>query len=162
VKRREFITLLGGAAGWPLTAGAQRLATAEILDVISRVPADVQPVFDTIIHNFVLLCGGVFGCVYTFDGELAAQAVIALENMRILNELRLRTNDLSESLEREIATSEVLRVISAAGRPDLQLEKAIELVRLKVDVIATFFTPAGVAAKRATRDIPIVMAGAYG
>jgi two-component system, NtrC family, sensor kinase len=48
----------------------QQRATAEILDVISSVPAGVQPVFDTIIRNFVLLCGAVFGCVYTFDGEL--------------------------------------------------------------------------------------------
>jgi putative ABC transport system substrate-binding protein len=48
----------------------------------------------------------------------------------------------------------------AAGRPDLQLEKAAELVALKVDLIVTFFTPAALAAKQATRDIPIVMAGA--
>ena len=53
-----------------------------------------------------------------------------------------------------------LEVRSAAGRPDLQLEKAAELVRLKVDLIVTFFTPTALAAKQATRDIPIVMAGA--
>jgi putative ABC transport system substrate-binding protein len=53
-----------------------------------------------------------------------------------------------------------LEIRSAAGRPDLQLEKASELVSLKVDLIVTFFTPAALAAKRATRDIPIVMAGA--
>ena len=48
----------------------------------------------------------------------------------------------------------------AAGTPDLLLEKAAELVRLKVDLIVTFFTPAALAAKKATGDIPIVMAGA--
>jgi putative tryptophan/tyrosine transport system substrate-binding protein len=53
-----------------------------------------------------------------------------------------------------------LEIRSAAGRPDLQLEKAAELVGLKVDLIVTFFTPAALAAKQATRDIPIVMAGA--
>ncbi len=53
-----------------------------------------------------------------------------------------------------------LEIRSAAGRPDLQLEKAAELVRLKVDLIVTFFTPTALAAKQATRDIPIVMAGA--
>jgi putative ABC transport system substrate-binding protein len=53
-----------------------------------------------------------------------------------------------------------LEIRSAAGRPDLQLEKAAELVRLRVDLIVTFFTPAALAAKQATRDIPIVMAGA--
>ena len=40
------------------------------------------------------------------------------------------------------------------------MEKAAELVRLKVDLIVTFFTPSALAAKQATRDIPIVMAGA--
>jgi putative tryptophan/tyrosine transport system substrate-binding protein len=35
---------------------------------------------------------------------------------------------------------------------------AAELVRSKVDVIVTWFTPAAVAAKQATREIPIVMA----
>jgi putative ABC transport system substrate-binding protein len=39
-------------------------------------------------------------------------------------------------------------------------ELAAELVRLKVDLIVTWFTPAAVAAKQATRDIPIVMATA--
>jgi putative ABC transport system substrate-binding protein len=53
-----------------------------------------------------------------------------------------------------------LEIRAAAGRPDLQLEKAAELVGLKVDLIVTFFTPAALAAKQATRDIPIVMAGA--
>jgi putative tryptophan/tyrosine transport system substrate-binding protein len=52
-----------------------------------------------------------------------------------------------------------LEIRSAAGRPDLQLDKAAELVRLKVDLIVTFFTPAALAAKQATREIPIVMAG---
>ena len=37
-------------------------------------------------------------------------------------------------------------------------ELAAELVRIKVDVIVTWFTPAAQAAKRATREIPIVMA----
>ena len=116
MRRRDFISLLGAAAAWPLTARAQqaRVYTIGVLTLISPSP---EP---------------------------------------LLKALREGLRDVGYVEGRNLH----LEIRSAAGRPDRQLEKATELVQLKVDLIVTFFTPTALAAKQATREIPIVMAGA--
>jgi GAF domain-containing protein len=87
----------------------------------------------------------------------AAQAVIAIENARLLNELRQRTDDLTESLQQQTATSEVLGVISESPgelKPvfDAVLENATRLCEATFGTLYRFENGAFWAT--ALRDAP--------
>jgi GAF domain-containing protein/two-component sensor histidine kinase len=89
--------------------------------------------------------------------NFAAQAVIAIENTRLLNELRQRTGDLSEALERQTATSEVLGVISSSPgelEPVFQamLANAVRLCDAKFGVLNLY--EGGVFRTVAVHNVP--------
>ena len=73
-------------------------------------------------------------------GTFADQAVIAIENVRLFDEVQARTHELSEALEQQTATSEVLQVISSSPgelKPvfNTVLENAIHLCEAKFGVL---------------------------
>src|SRR6185369_11632120 len=73
----------------------------------------------------------------------ADQAVIAIENVRLFEEVQARTQELSESLEQQTATSEVLSVISSSAGDlapvfDAMLGKAMDLCGADFGVLNTF------------------------
>ena len=57
----------------------QQTATSEVLQIISSSPADLEPVFETMLENAVRVCDAKFGGIFRWDGD--ALHLIATHNM---------------------------------------------------------------------------------
>jgi GAF domain-containing protein len=119
------IVALVDSAGARTFVSVPMLKDSEIVGTFAMYRQEVRPFTDKqieLVQNF------------------AAQAVIAIENTRLLNELRQRTDDLSESLEQQTATSEILQVISSSPGElgpvfNAMLENAVRICNAKFGVL---------------------------
>ena len=130
--------------------GVPLLRDGEPIGVIGLLRTSVRPYTDKQIE-----------LVTTF----ADQAVIAIENVRLFDEVQTRTRDLSESLQQQTATAEVLKVISSSPGElepvfSAMLENAIRICEAKFGVLfryenGAFHPPA------ASVGVPEVLADFY-
>jgi signal transduction histidine kinase len=120
----------------------RQTATAEILRVISSSPTEFHPVFKTIAHSAMALCGGSFCLVTKYDGEFlhltAHEAVTAegahfiqhlfpvrptrgtINGRAILESAVVRIEDIQADPEYQQPLAEALRVRSAIAIPMLR------------------------------------------
>jgi two-component system, NtrC family, sensor kinase len=111
--------------GFRTMLGVPLLREGSPIGVLALTRSQVEPFSDREI-----------GLVTTF----ADQAVIAIENVRLFDEVQARTRELSEALEQQTATSEVLRVISSSPGElksvfEAMLENAVRICEAKFGVL---------------------------
>src|SRR6516165_5273522 len=103
-------------------------ATSEVLDLISRTPTNVQPVFDAIIESAVRLCDAVFGVVWRYDGELLHYAASHNFTPDVLDQISKtypKRPDRSLAAGRAILDGRIAHIPDMLADPEYDHESAL-------------------------------------
>ncbi len=106
----------------------QQTATSEILRVISSSPTDVQPVFNTIVRNAVVLCEALFGAVFRFDGNLihlVAHHNFTPEVLELVSHLYPMRPGRDQATGRVILSGALVHLHDALADPEYRREVAV-------------------------------------
>jgi len=96
-------------------------ATSEILQVISRSPTDVQPVFDAIVRNAVGLCKGFFGAVFRYEADLVdvvAECNVPEQGLKALRRIYPGPPAADTAPGRALLTREVVHIHDQANNEE--------------------------------------------
>ena len=95
----------------------QQTATADVLKVISTSPADLEPVFATMLEKAVRICDATFGNIYRWDGELLH--LLAAHNAPpAFAEVRRRSAFRPSFAPRTVETKTAIHIVDLALEPD--------------------------------------------
>jgi len=106
----------------------QQTATADILQVISGLPTDVQPVFNTIVSSAPRLCGAKYCLLYQFDGDLlhlVAHHNVTGELLDVLHRLYPMRPSRQHAVGRAIMSAAVVEIADALSDPEYQQKIAV-------------------------------------
>ena len=132
--RAELLAEIAALRKSLVEAREQQTATSEILRVISRSPAEVQPVFETIVRNAVRLCGAVHGGVYRFDGQLVhsvAHDGYTAKELEAWRKTWPRPITAPSVLCRAIRTKDVARIGDIDAAPELVDQSPAALANMR-------------------------------
>ncbi len=107
-------------------AHEQQTATSEILEVISRSPTEVRPVFDTLAERAMRLCDAKFSLICLYDGELLHIAV--LHNVSPAHAAAMRDAfpmppDRGGAAARAVLTRAIVHIPDVLADPEYRLRR---------------------------------------
>ena len=101
----------------------QQTATSEVLQVISRYPGDLQPVFEAMLQKAVRICDAKFGNIYRWDGEFL-HLLAAHNTPRALAEARKGSPLRPSLIHRTLETKTATHIVDVAADPDYVKRRA--------------------------------------